>query len=94
MDSGPFIEQADQAMQWLAREAPQFHSDSASGFPPCFIAPDDIVEDYSSGSDSDSDGSDSDNDPYDPYHLHNPTKKWVRNGDYVYEADDNLKVNL
>ncbi|KAI0372185.1 hypothetical protein BV20DRAFT_964288 [Pilatotrama ljubarskyi] len=84
------IEQEDHdEMQWLAREAPQFHTAVEVHHPASsYSAPDDCDDASSSSSDNDSAASDSDDDPYHPYNFHNPSQKWVRDGDFVYAADD------
>ncbi|KAI0648029.1 hypothetical protein C8Q79DRAFT_547315 [Trametes meyenii] len=88
MQSGLQIEQDDHDMQWLAREAPQFHTQPDPPRPASsFHVQDECDEDASGSSDNDSAGSDSDDDPYHPYNFHNPAQKWVRNGDFVYAAD-------
>ncbi|KAI0335876.1 hypothetical protein GY45DRAFT_1267322 [Cubamyces sp. BRFM 1775] len=83
------IDHDDHDMQWLAREAPQFHThiEPSRPLPASYSAPEDC-DDASSTSSDDSAGSDSDDDPYHPYNFHNPTEKWVRDGDFVYAADD------
>ncbi|KAI8969626.1 hypothetical protein BD414DRAFT_428165 [Trametes punicea] len=88
MPSDRFLEQEDHDMQWLAREAPQFHTlvEPPSNAPSYPLL--DKCDDASSSSGSDSAGSDSEDDPYAPYNFHNPSQKWVRDGDFVYAADD------
>ncbi|KAI0670762.1 hypothetical protein C8Q78DRAFT_810271 [Trametes maxima] len=89
MQSNLYIEQDDHDMQWLAREAPQFHTQPDPPRPASsFHVKDECDEDASGSSDNDSGGSDSDDDPYHPYNFHNPAQKWVRDGDFVYAADD------
>ncbi|KAI0632145.1 hypothetical protein C8Q77DRAFT_1074211 [Trametes polyzona] len=89
MQTNRFVEQEDHDMQWLAREAPQFHTNmDVPRVPPSFSAKH-IRDDVSStSSDNDSAGSDSDDDPYHPYNVQDTSKRWVREGDFVYPADD------
>ena len=89
MQPNHLIEHEDHDMQWLAREAPQFHThiEPSRPLPASYSVPEDC-DDASSTSSDDTAGSDSDDDPYHPYNFHNPTEKWVRDGDFVYAADD------
>ena len=83
------VEQDDQDLQWLAREAPQFHTHLEPPRLPASYSPQPHCDDVSSdSSDNESAGSDSDSDPYNPYKFQDPAKKWVHNGDFVYAADD------
>ncbi|KAI0771260.1 hypothetical protein BD413DRAFT_604562 [Trametes elegans] len=83
------VEQDDQDLQWLAREAPQFHTHLEPPRLPASYSPQPHGDDVSSdSSDNESAGSDSEDDPYNPYKFQDPAKEWVHNGDFVYAADD------
>ncbi|KAH9854695.1 hypothetical protein C2E23DRAFT_883791 [Lenzites betulinus] len=89
MQPNQSIEQVDVDMQWLAREAPQFHTSTEVSRPSSSYPKPRDSDDASSSSDNEScGGSDSDDDPYHPYNYQDPSKKWVRNGNYVYAAED------
>ncbi|KAI1789638.1 hypothetical protein LXA43DRAFT_1062737 [Ganoderma leucocontextum] len=73
----------DSNLQWLAAEAPQFHTQPGSSY---YEFTQDGDDDDASGTDDDASGSDSDDDPYHPYNIDEPQKKWVSNGQFVYDA--------
>ena len=76
----------DSNLQWLAAEAPQFHTQSSSSHY-AFTQQHDSDDD-ASGTDDDASGSDSDSDdPYHPYNVDEPQKKWVSNGQFIYDVD-------
>nr|VWP00417.1 Uncharacterized protein [Ganoderma boninense] len=73
----------DSNLQWLAAEAPQFHTQPTSSY----YAPAQDSDEDASGTDDDASGSDSDDDPYHPYNIDEPQRKWVSNGQYVYDVE-------
>ena len=79
----------DSNLQWLAAEAPQFHTQPSSSH---YTFTQDSDED-ASGTEDDASGSDSDDDPYHPYNVDEPQRKWVSNGQYVYDAEQ-LEENM
>ncbi|KAI0822299.1 hypothetical protein BC628DRAFT_1421971 [Trametes gibbosa] len=92
MQTNNHLEQVDIDMEWLAREAPQFHTsvEAPRRLPSTQYPQARESDDASSSSDNDSCGSNSDDedDPYHPYNFQDPSKKWIRNGNFVYAADD------
>ncbi|KAI9058384.1 hypothetical protein FKP32DRAFT_1636400 [Trametes sanguinea] len=90
MQSQRFVEHEDHDMEWLAREAPQFHTHvEPQRLAPSYATSPEHCDDASSASsDDDSACSDSEDDAHNPYKFNNPSQKWVRDGDFVYAADD------
>ena len=80
----------DSDLQWLAAQAPQFHTQPDAGY--YFSLP---TDSSSSETDDDASGSevDPDDDPYHPYNIDEPAKKWVSNGQFVYDAEQ-LEENM
>ncbi|KAI0754991.1 hypothetical protein C8Q80DRAFT_402788 [Daedaleopsis nitida] len=82
------VEHEDHDMNWLKLEAPQFHNQHSEPQPTSFAAAERDDDDGSSSSCAGSDNSDSEEeDPYHPYNVPD-TKRWIREGDFVYAADD------
>ena len=79
-------------LQWLLKEAPQFHEPQPEPEPQPTYAPAAHHADSDSDSDEPSDGGSdsSDSEDEDPYHPNNVADNthWVKRGDYVYALED------